>query len=100
MIRLVDAGRVKIVAYLAEDVVISGLLDVGDHHFLGVSLGIGAGFAKLFGGPKPERPVAARRRLEAKLLVEDEFALEAFFAVFHAVHDVPPRSEEHTSELH
>ncbi|CDX49753.1 hypothetical protein MPL3365_100204 [Mesorhizobium plurifarium] len=90
MVGLVDAGGIEILADLAENIVVARFLDIGDHNFLGIGLGIGAGFAEFLGGPQAKRLVAARRGLEAKFLVEGEFALEALFAVFHAAHDVPP----------
>ena len=69
---------------------VAGFLEIGHHDFLGIGIGIGAGLAELFGRPEAEQLVAPRGRLEPQFLVEGEFALEAFFAVLHAAHGIPP----------
>ena len=84
-----DAVGVEILADLAEDVVVAGLLEVGHHDLFGVGLGIGALAPELLGGPKPEQLVAPGRRLEFQLLVVRELLLETFFTLVERGHDLP-----------
>jgi hypothetical protein len=70
--------------------VIPRFFDVGHHDFLGVGIRIGAALAKFLRSPETEHFVATGDCLEPEFLVEDEFALKAFFAIFHAAHGNPP----------
>src|SRR5665647_419702 len=83
---LVDGFALQILCNFTQNVVIAGLLEVGEHDLLGVSLGIGAAFAELAGGPEPQQLVAASHRLESQLLVMRELLLEAFLALVECGH--------------
>src|SRR5215467_6830311 len=64
-----------------DDVVISGLFEVGKYDLLRISLRVGPALSKNAGGPKAQHLVAARHCLETKLLVMRELLFEAFFAL-------------------
>src|SRR5690606_2485059 len=89
LIRFADAGRVEIAPDLAEDVFVARLLEICDHHLLGIGFGLVAALAELFRRPEAEQLVAARRCLELQLLITDEHSLEGFFTFFHAAHGLP-----------
>src|SRR5215213_9618489 len=81
-----NAAGLEIGFDLAGDVAVAGLLEIGEHHALCVGVGLGAGPAELLGRPQPEELVAARRRLEAQLLVVGELPLEGVLAVVEGRH--------------
>src|SRR5262245_54276457 len=88
VIGLIDARSVKLFPDLAENVVVARFLYVGNDDLLRVCFGIGTTLTELFRRPKPEQLVASSSGLEAQFLIEDELALETFFAILHTRHGV------------
>src|SRR5262245_10828175 len=86
---LSDAFGLEILCYFAQDVIVAGLLEVGQHDFLGIGLGVRAAFAENARCPEPEHLVAASHRLEAKLLVMRKLLFEAFLALVECRHAAP-----------
>src|SRR5690349_17243192 len=86
MLGLVDVRSLEIGQYLAQHVVIAGLLEVGHHHRLGVGVRIGTMLAELLGRPEAQHAVAARGGPKPQLLVMRELPLEAFLALVERGH--------------
>src|SRR3954447_22104634 len=76
-----DTRRGEIAEDLADDVVITGFLEVGANDVLGVGFGLDVAQPHLPGGPFAEQSVAPSRDAEAHLLVVRELGLERFLAV-------------------
>src|SRR5437660_1339734 len=89
MIGLIDALGVEILAQLAEDILLAGLLEVGGDDFLGIGIDRGAGEAELLGGPLSQELVAPGGRLELQLLVMRELLLKAVLALVERGHGRP-----------
>src|SRR5262245_36496744 len=86
---LSNAFGLEILCHLAQDVVVAGLLEVGQHDFLGIGLGVRTAFAENARRPEPKHLVAASHRLEAKLLVMRKLLFEAFLALVECRHAAP-----------
>src|SRR5262245_43133654 len=86
---LSDAFGLEVFCHLAQDVVVAGFLEVGQHDFLGIGLGVCAAFAENARRPEPKHLVAASHRLEAKLLVVCKLLFEAFFTLVECRHADP-----------
>ena len=69
-----------------QNVIIAGVLEIGEYDFLGVGFSVGAGLAEFFGSPQAQQLVAAGYCLELKLLVMRELLFEAFFALVECGH--------------
>ena len=61
------AGGLEILAHLADDVAITGFLEIRHDNSLRIGLSLRACLAELLGGPKAEELVAAGRRLLPQL---------------------------------
>src|SRR5262245_33605412 len=70
-----DAAGIEVGAYLAEDILVAGLLEVGCDHRFRIFLGGFAAFSELFRRPQAEEHVPPRRCLEFERLVERELGL-------------------------
>ena len=86
MVGLGDAGRVEILADLAENILVASLLEIGADHIASIGIGVRAGLAELFRGPQAEQLVAPRHRLEPQFLVVRVSVLEAFAALVECRH--------------
>src|SRR5262244_4296581 len=86
VIRQVDALGVEVLANLAEDVIVTDLLEIRHDDRLGIGVGLGAGEPELLRRPQAEVLVATGVRLESQFLVEDELLLEAFLALVERSH--------------
>src|SRR6516165_6876438 len=86
VIRQVDALGVEVLANLAEDVVVTDLLEIRHDDRLGIGVGLVAGEAELLRRPLAEELVATGVRLESQFLVEGELLLEAFLALVERSH--------------
>src|SRR4029079_18763763 len=97
---LCHAFGLQVFCDLAQDVVVAGYLEVGQHDFLGIGFGVGAAFAENAGRPQPEHLVTAGHRLEAQLLVMRELLLEAFLALVECRCHAAPRTASVKLHLH
>src|SRR5262249_24107862 len=86
VIRQDDAFGVEVLANLAEDVVVTDLLEIRHDDRLGIGVGLVAGEAELLRRPQAEELVATGVRLESQFLVEGELLLEAFLALVEGSH--------------
>src|SRR5215467_7010292 len=86
VIRDADALGVEVLANLAEDVVVTDLLEIRHDDRLGIGVGLVAGEAELLRRPQAEELVATGVRLESQFLVEGELLLEAFLALVERSH--------------
>src|SRR5262245_330991 len=86
VIRDADALGVEVLANLAEDVIVTDLLEIRHDDRLGIGVGLVAGEAELLRRPQAEELVATGVRLESQFLVEGELLLEAFLALVERSH--------------
>src|SRR5215472_3463052 len=86
VIRDADALGVEVLANLAEDVVVTDLLEIRHDDPLGIGVSLIAGEAELLRRPQTEELVATGVRLESQFLVEGELLLEAFLALVERSH--------------
>src|SRR5215203_2923071 len=94
LIRHLDALAVEIPADFAENVFLAGLLEIGQHDFLSVSLGFRSAQTLPFCCPFAEHFIAAGSGLESQVLVMRELLLETFFTLVERRHAVSsPRIE-------
>src|SRR5665647_1741206 len=81
-----DLLVVEVLADFPKNVVIAGLLEVGDDDFLGVSVRLRAGQTEFFGRPKAQQLVAAGAGLELQLFIMRELLFEAVLALVECGH--------------
>src|SRR6185436_16745456 len=91
------AGGGKIPAHLRQHILIARLLEVGGHHFLRISINVGA--AQLLRHPPSEQPVPAGERLELLLLVELEFGFKAAFTALESIAHESPSAKKQPPHL-
>src|SRR5690606_2952755 len=73
--------RIEIGANLAEHILIALLFHIGDHNFLGISLGVLAAQAKQLRSPQADQLVATRHDAELLLLLMGEFVFASLFTI-------------------
>src|SRR5262245_56221377 len=86
VIRDADTLGVEVLANLAEDVIVTDLLEIRHDDRLGIGVGLVAGEAELLRRPQAQELVATGVRLESQFLVEGELLLEAFLALVERSH--------------
>src|SRR5262245_56732442 len=76
-----NAFWLQILGHLAQDIVVAGFLEVGEHNLLCIGFGVTAAFAQDSRRPQAKHLVPAGHSLEFELLVMRELLFEAFFAL-------------------
>lgn len=75
--RLGNARSVEIRLELADDLFVTGMLEVHGHDFLGIGFGIG--LAEQSGSPETKEFVAARFSFELQFFVQRKLRFKGFF---------------------
>ena len=86
----VDTGRRHVAHQLADDVFVTGFLEIGLHHRLGIGIGFFRRQPHLRRRPFTQQAVAARLDAELHLLIMREHIFKGPFAIVESRHAQKP----------